>query len=481
MTQRAPAPNSVDRTILFLLGVGIVLIPVDGAKILGALGELNGLACFPPFAMSIALAIYSLSRSGLAGIRGAFWVTAVASVILAASAVANADTIVGGVFHDRSGLSKFTTSLSVILYGFALAAVIESRPPERLAGILTLCVALSVVACLLFGALEFAAKHGASTALYTTLDHLVHSADNPINPWDGTINLKLVYGWDPRLRTLSFEPPAFGNFSGFAWPWLLYGVLAGRTASRIAYAIALALFTLLILVSGARTGWLMLGANVAVAVVLRAIYFTPSRQPLLALMRLAAPIGCAGALAFFLWNFAANYDAFVRRVVGGDSISDLSRAASQIAAFRMFLAHPLFGFGLGQFAFHEAEFLPVWGFLSSEIWPSIIYPNGPWPAVYSMFGRLAGETGVAGLGGWCALWIWLFFRLIVAERAFRMGPAAVGRLAYPLAMSCVDVLVSGTTTDTFRTPMIWVSLGLSFAFLRVAGAPSALRASLEAR
>jgi hypothetical protein len=36
---------------------------------------------------------------------------------------------------------------------------------------------------------------------------------------------------------------------------------------------------------------------------------------------------------------------------------------------------------------------------------------------------------------------------------------------YPLVMNCIGVLVAGITTDTFRTPMLWIAIGGTAALL----------------
>ena len=61
-----------------------------------------------------------------------------------------------------------------------------------------------------------------------------------MQPWDDGLNIKLLDGWDPRLRTVSFEPQAFGNFAGLAWPWLLCGVLITQKSRRALHIILLA-------------------------------------------------------------------------------------------------------------------------------------------------------------------------------------------------------------------------------------------------
>lgn len=464
-------PPVVSRLIAGLLALGVALIPIDGVQGPAALGELGTLLCFPAFALAVGLSIYALSFSGWRSIQGSIGAGALFLGAILISALANLPEIQDAAFHNRTGINKLGTSLLVIAYGFCLAAAFERQPLQAMARRVVAAVAVSAVACLIFGIPEYAAKHGAPNALYSALNAYVHSTDTELNAWDGSLNLKMLYGWDPRLRTLSFEPPAFGNFTGFAWPWLVYGAMIARRWKRVGYVTLTLLFTVLIIVSEARTGWLMLAANVAIALVLRTVYLNRSSHPAFALARIGIPLFCLAAAAVFVIRLALDYHELVGKVVSGDSVSDLSRSASQIAAYRMFFAHPLLGLGLGQYAFHGLDYMPSFGFLSNEIWPSYTFPNAPWPAAYSMFARLAAETGLVGLASWILLWSTLFIQFVAAQVRYGSKSPTVSVLGCPLAMNAAGVLVSGLATDTFKTPMIWVSLGLGFAFLRATRAP----------
>ena len=287
------------RIILALLGLGVVLVPIDGLRGPAALGELGSLACFPPFAIAVCLSTYSVTFSGIRVAGGSLMIGAGAMAIVAVSALANLPTISQAVFHDRSGFTKFATSLLVLGYGFCLAAAVESQPLKHVVRTVTPGIAISAGACIVFGLFEYASKHGFPSPIYSIGNHLLHSSDSPVNSWDGSLNLKWIYGWDARLRALSFEPPAFGNFTGFAWPWLVYGAAASQRSARAAYLALLLLFTGLIVVSEARTGWLMLAVNCAVMVTLRLIYFTRSQHPLLAFARLSLPACSIAAMGLF--------------------------------------------------------------------------------------------------------------------------------------------------------------------------------------
>jgi hypothetical protein len=114
---------------------------------------------------------------------------------------------------------------------------------------------------------------------------------------------------------------------------------------------------------------------------------------------------------------------------------------------------------LGQYAFNLSKYVPQWGYLSYEMIAWLTHPD-LWPASYSVYARLAAELGFFGLVGWTGLWISLARKVLIASLNYQQLTGMVPAVAYPLITSCLCVLFSGLATDTFRIPMIWVTLGL---------------------
>jgi O-Antigen ligase len=454
---------SVRRVIYFC---GIVAIPFNAVAGPGPLGEMRNELSVVPFAVAMALC--------LGTDIGKYWASsAFRTMLLVACALAgfcllslavNFTTIINDQFHDRNGLIKFVTTFSVLVYGICLSfcTLVVVRDDDRfLANGVLASAAIALIYCLF----EYASQKGVGTGLFKTIDGILHGGFSDTTlPWSGALNLKMTEGWDTRLRSVCFEPPAFGNYCGFAYPWIVYASFQASGRKRIAHFAFLLAFTGLIILSRARTGQLMLVAALALMAVIRILYLTPSRHPLLALGRITLPCLVPVALVCAAIGYADAYPGIVASVVDGDSVSNLSRLASQVAALSMFADHPFFGVGLGQFAYYEAVHLPAWGFLSDELGPSLTYSEAPWPAVYSIFPRIAAECGIFAVVGWTLLWSLLIVAAIRAGRALgRDGRSSL--TCYPVAATCLCVLVSGITTDTFRTPMIWIGLAMTLSFL----------------
>jgi hypothetical protein len=462
----------LDKLIALLFAIGVIVIPFDAVAGLPVLGELSNEASFYSFAL--AMSLYGLKTAGASLVGwpraplGAAYIRRIGTIVIAVvfvSAIWNVADINAARFHDRAGFPKLITSAAVVIYGLVLAFMTCATAPGRWYRCLVLPICISAVLCIGFGALEGLDRAGVSVPMYSALNSAVHAgSDHEVQPWDSVLNLKLVDAWDKRLRTVSFEPPAFGNFAGLAWPWLVCAVLMTQKSRRALHIILLSAFTILIVGSQARTGWLLLGANLISFGLLRFLFLP--REGLVnkpAVLITGSTLLLAGASTLVM--YAANFDGIVARVIDGTSVSDLSRLAYQVTALKIFAASPIVGVGLGQFAFNAGAFMPSWGFLSPEVRPSLLYPEAPWPNTYSLYARLAAELGVIGLLGWATLWSGLIVSVRHAAQTYTGFHRPVPVIAYAIIMSCVTILVSGVTTDTFRTPMIGITLGAGTCFI----------------
>jgi hypothetical protein len=459
----------------FLYALGVALIPMNGVKGIGALGEqAHELSCYP----FLLVIVGTLGAAALAGnnyenlhvSKGngspLYYIFGGVLLVMFLTILYNISDVATSNFHERSGLAKFAASTLVMFYGMGLAYSTYRLVPGRWQTMIILPTAISAIACLLYSTLEIAQQHGALSAVYAKINPIVHATNTDVVfKWNGKVNLKVISDWDTRIRSLCFEPPAFGLFTGFAWPWLLAGFMSNKGDQRRFYGIVLALFTFLIIIARARTGWVMLAVNLAVLAALRFIYLVP--RPRTYNKGLAGGLiwACVALFVCGCTYYYFNFDHITQKVIRGTSVSNLSRLASQVAAVNMFRDHVLMGTGFGQYGFHVTKYMPNWGYLSYELRPWLIYPTAPWPSVYSIYARLVAETGVFGLTAWVGLWFYMSYLVVSRSRQYLEIHGKLPAVAYALVLSYFTVLVSGITTDTFRTPMLWISLGLGCAYL----------------
>ena len=456
----------LDKLIAFLFVVGVIAIPFDAIAGIKALGELSNETSFYFFALALGLyglkVVVERGHSPL-GTATIWLIGAILIALIFASTFWNFTDISMAQFHDRAGTNKLLTSVGVIIYGLFLAWLACASVPGKWYRYLVLPICVSATLAASFGTLE-ALNQTVSVPVYSTLNSIVHAgSDTETLAWGG-LNLRLIEQWDTRLRSVSFEPPAFGNFAGLAWPWVLCGVLLTKKSRRALHLALLSAFTLLIVVSQARTGWLLLSVDLVSFGLLRFILLPREGR----INKLT--VGITGAILLLAGvsltvRYALNFDGIIASVVNGNSVSDLGRMAYQVTALKIFAANPILGVGLGQFAFHVTSAMPSWGFFSPEIIPSLFEPGGPWPNVYSMYPKLAAELGLVGLLSWVAIWLGLMVSVYQAARTYTNLGCTVPVITYPLIMSSVAILATGVTTDTFRIPMIWITLGASACFI----------------
>src|ERR1700730_7340647 len=201
--------------ILFFLGM--VTIPFSGIVGLGFLGELQFDLSTYFFIPAIGGGAQFFATSfGVVRARGqevpstkllTGIMLAVTSVI-AVSFFVNAGSILTNVTHGRYATEKFVSSFILILYSFMLAYLTFLMAGHAWKQAICKPIAISVLLCVAFSVFEILSRHmGIATGVYAFLDGIVHGGRNAPT---------YMKGWDPRIRSLAFEPPAFGLYAGFA-------------------------------------------------------------------------------------------------------------------------------------------------------------------------------------------------------------------------------------------------------------------------
>jgi hypothetical protein len=374
--------------------------------------------------------------------------------VIGISFAANVLTIKDSVFLGRSGLEKFISSTIVVFYGFGIAYLTYFLSAKKPWGnMIVKPLIISVAICFVFSFFEMAGRvNGAMATLFRLISAPVYGSFE-------------VLEWDTRLRSVAFEPPDFANTAGYIWPWILGTVLASKGTQRLIACFAFAALNIMILLSEARTSFVIIGGLVLVLVGLLFIFSHKGdgRDP----EKMFMPITIIFLMVVpaVLLLLVYQYDRLIYNVVADDNVSNLSRLASITAALRMFEASPVFGQGFGQFGFHVIEFMPAWGYYSYEI-RAWLFGNGEfWPAVYSVYARFGADMGILGLFMWVGIWLFLARAIILETMRFRKNTGELPFAAIPLVLSCFCVLFAGIPCDSVRAPMIWVNLGLACRYL----------------
>lgn len=456
--------------LIFILGM--IAIPFSGVRGISALGELRTELSVYFFIIALlicmASAVPQFDKQGTRrfAIQDLYLLPQISFCIIAViifSLIPNFYHIATDNFRERAGFPKFVTSTMVVMYGLAIAVMTYHLSKQDWPKLIVRPIAISILICACYSVFELLSFQGIMKGFYMSLMKIVHGGFATEALWDGEI--KWEQGWDTRLRSVSFEPPAFANFACLALPWIYAGILSSKGSLKKVYILIMALLLTMIAFCGARTAMVMTGGMFIAYLILKFSHLprNPGRN-----YSTTAPVInflLVSSIIIFISGLILGIEPLINAVIAGTSNSNISRLASQLAAYQMFFSDPVFGLGFGQYGFHVGKYLPYWGYYSWELQPWLIYPEAPWPAVYSIYARFAAELGILGLFGWLGLWFWLMKKVVQQSRHYQQRFGHLPPMAYPLVLSCVCVLLSGISTDTIRTPMIWVNLGLCCRYL----------------
>ena len=287
-----------------------------------------------------------------------------------------------------------------------------------------------------------------------------------------------------RISGLTYEPNWFADQISFLLlPWLLSSVLTGYSVFQrrwrwltietflLVWAIGLLPFTY------SRAGL----AVMLVLVVLSVLFFRRTRQParpfgqralrrvleiLLLLLLMAGGIYFAGTKnAFFarIWDYWQRKpdEGPVEYVLGYfEYLGFGARFTYWQTAYNMFSDYPLFGVGLGNYAFYFDEELPDRPLVTQpEVLRLVVPEQGRNRLVTSknFFLRVLAETGLAGAAAFlaffvavigCALYLWS------GEKQNHKFWGTAGLLGI------ISFLMVSFSFDSFAIPNLWVVFGL---------------------
>ncbi len=442
--------------INFLFFLGVVVIPFSGVQGLGFMGETQHEASvyifMPMLVVALPLLIIKMSMGAddtVSFARLNKIALAILGVILFSLAV-NFFGIMDAVYLGRHGFEKFVKSIMMVVYGIMLAYFVYTIPQEKIRPLIIVPVAISAAICCFYSFFEITAHYaGISWMIAEKISSYIHFAP----------------GISERIRSVAFEPPAFATYAAFAWPWLYAGIKTSKGMQKALYGFLWGAITVLPLFAISRTGYLTIAAAFIELFLLNRIYLArkPTSKTLQKTLIWLSALVVFAVIATILIFF----DSVKESVIYGNNISNLSRLASNVAAFSMMKEHPLTGFGFGQYGFHAAEYMPSWGFLSWEIqkWFSFGGMGSAWPPVFSVYARFGAELGLLGLISWIALWLGLALAILKKAQAWQERTGEIPEYAKILILCCLTVLWVGIPMDSLRAPMIWVTLGLSCRFL----------------
>ncbi|MBS0352327.1 MAG: hypothetical protein JSR83_00255, partial [Proteobacteria bacterium] len=262
-----------------------------------------------------------------------------------------------------------------------------------------------------------------------------------------------------RLQSVTFEPSVFGLFLGYMFviTRLAQAQHADKDGKWFRYLFWLVV--VFMVVANARTATVLLIGLVGGLVVNRFLLgLNESLQKVVIFVVFPLSVIAVGSVLVLV------HDNVVDSILAGDSVSNLSRYASNVAAFTIFVDNPVVGIGLGQYAFIAYDMLPSWAWNSYEINNWFVDPDFTWPPVYSLPLRIGAELGGVGLLSWYGVHCYILYLLLkkIRDQERKGGVARIGRA---LLSAVFYVFLSGISYDSFRNFSVWVLIGVLCAYV----------------
>ena len=261
-----------------------------------------------------------------------------------------------------------------------------------------------------------------------------------------------------RIHSLCLEPSFFAVYASFVYPWLFTGAIFYK--KTILFCLLDIYFILLVFLSGSRTIYITFLIETLLLSIFYKSYIIKNKKIII----LSIFIVIIGVSIFFeeiYSNVGMNiniFDIYNSFIILGDN-SSTARYATQVAGFYMFLDNPFFGVGLGQYSYNMRQYMPDWGYDSTEIANSFFEGKG---IIHGLFARILGEIGVIGFIVWCFIWMTLVFKLYKYSRYCEKN---LKLRVKNIIISFLGIMFYGFLHDSFAIFSLWIMLGISLVIL----------------
>ncbi len=272
----------------------------------------------------------------------------------------------------------------------------------------------------------------------------------------------------PTLRSVCGEPSWFGSYFAFAYPWLLACLFFSKKRGLIYLSLIIYSWAMVYL-TFSRTAYYTLVAETLLFVLLVIATKTYLTRKTSFLLFIASAIIFIAVISYdpTLERINSKAKETIVSLVNQNTphkISNVTRLGSAKTGINIGNGNPVFGVGIGQYAFHMPQYVPDWALESYEI---IGYLDSSktnlWIHTHCLFTRIYAETGAIGLLIWLGIWGSITFSLLKRLYKFTDNDE---KLWLTLIFVCLaGVMMQGFNLGSFRfmgywllLPVIWVIL-----------------------
>lgn len=288
------------------------------------------------------------------------------------------------------------------------------------------------------------------------------------------INLQLrgyVYGG--RSRGVSAEASYLAMYCAFVFPWILSYLYTDKNKlKKIFFALVSAFILLIVIATKSRTAYILLLFELVSLFMLILLFYSNMKVKLYTTI-----IVCISVILLLLYPKAfaliinsnnkveinqpnenkppvsSEYEvgSIVSSVTDRENLSNIARSSMQNAAIKIGIDNPIFGVGLGQFAFNFSDYISENSLRSHEVQVWLDESNPTWPPVHSLYHRIVAEMGFVGL-----VLYFLFFFIICLKLLIKIIKSKQDILGSLLLLSYCSIIIGSLTIDTFLLTHFWL-------------------------
>lgn len=447
-----PARKDAINLLDTLFALSILIYPANAAIAFDPLGEARSEPYILINLALLPLAVISLYRRGVRreSILALFALSLLGAVII--TGIANAGSIFTAELKGRTGISRLISATVVPMFGFYFSYLVYAYCRVSYRRYLMTPLFWGAVLVIVVGDVELVTwKVDAIHTLYLNFSHVVHALMR---------RGEYVTG---RIQSITYEASNFGMYAIFTLPWLW--VFANHYRHPLSRAICWLLFVNLIALSffSGRTSLVGIVPVVLIMIYLRLSLV--SRGPsflffhyILLTTYVALNVIPIGMIAIFQDNIAA-------AALSSDNVSNVSRFGTMAIQINEFLAHPIFGVGMGQYPFWVKAYFPSWAYTwEFEKW--LTDPEASFFPSFSLYSRIAAELGSIGFLVWLAFSCLLLRNVMLAARLFWLQYRVFPYIGACIACCFFGLLFSGWVIASYRIPYIWFAFGFAAAYAK---------------
>lgn len=288
------------------------------------------------------------------------------------------------------------------------------------------------------------------------------------------INLQLrgyVYGG--RSRGVSAEASYLGMYCAFVFPWILSYLYTDKNKLKKLFFTLISAFILLVVIATkSRTAYILILFELVSLFMLILLFYFNMKVKLYTTI-----IVCVSVILLLLYPKAftlimnsntkveinqptenkapvsSEYEvsSIVSSVTDSENLSNIARSSMQNAAIKIAIDNPIFGVGLGQFAFNFSDYISENSLRSHEVQIWLDESNPTWPPVHSLYHRIVAEMGFVGL-----ILYFLFFFIICLKLLIKIIKSKHDILGSLLLLSYCSIIIGSLTIDTFLLTHFWL-------------------------